>query len=117
MWNVWTKKNLATQHLPTCRLHIQGDLIGRIFAQWLLVYVHTLDCFLNYRNSPNCWASFSTINDILTKRGLGKNLGKILKIHLATQFSFKIRVHLKNCMTANFVFLPLSTFRPFLASG
>jgi hypothetical protein len=24
---------------------------------------------------------------------------------------------LKNCMTANFVFLPLSTFRPFLASG
>jgi hypothetical protein len=37
----------------------QGDQIGQIFAQCVIVYSGQF--VENYRSSPNCWATFSTI--------------------------------------------------------
>jgi hypothetical protein len=48
----------------------QGDQIGRIFAQWPIVYFE--QCFENYKSSPNYSATFCINFDI---NGLGRMLG------------------------------------------
>jgi hypothetical protein len=36
----------------------QGDHIGLVFANWAIVYNRQIE---NYRSSPNCWATFSSV--------------------------------------------------------
>jgi hypothetical protein len=56
---------------------MQGDRIGRIFANWLSVY-NFEQFFGNYRSSPKTWATFCHCNSYvlsLTKYGLGHIVG------------------------------------------
>jgi hypothetical protein len=63
----------------------QDDQIGRIFAQWAIVYYEQF--FENYRSSPHlCYTVFTGIDYvlILTKNGLGYILGHFSQTHLVT---------------------------------
>jgi hypothetical protein len=53
----------------------QGDHIGRILAQWVIVYNRPV--FKNCRSCPIFWLLFATAL-ILTKNGMGYNFGQFL---------------------------------------
>jgi hypothetical protein len=60
--------------------YLQGDQIGRIFAQWAIVYFG--QWFEIYIISANFWATFLCDTSyvlILTKNGLGYILGDFFK--------------------------------------
>jgi hypothetical protein len=65
----------------------QGDQIGRIFAQWVIVYSGQV--FFNYRSSPHCWAAFQQLRLcisalVLTKNGWATIWAIFLQTHLVT---------------------------------
>jgi hypothetical protein len=63
----------------------QGDLIGRIFDYWAIVYFGKL--FVIYRVNKKNWATFFSDKNfalVLTKNGLGYILGPFLQTHLVT---------------------------------
>jgi hypothetical protein len=63
----------------------QGDQIGGIFTQWMIVYFRQFS--ENYGNSPHFWAThelFSTVIIIFTKC-IGLHFGRFfLQTHLVT---------------------------------
>jgi hypothetical protein len=65
---------------------VQGDQIGRIFAQRAIVYLGNF-LKITYISSPNLYAIFPiSIKHvlILTKNGLGYVLGDFFQTHLVT---------------------------------
>jgi hypothetical protein len=64
----------------------QGDQIGRIFAQWAIVYIGQF--LKNYRSSAKFWASFFLSIDyvfIFTKKmGWAASWAKFSQTHLVT---------------------------------
>jgi hypothetical protein len=63
----------------------QGDQIGRIFAQWTIVYFGQF--FDNYKSGQHFYASFFLSIDyvlILTKKRVGLHFARFLQAHLVT---------------------------------
>jgi hypothetical protein len=84
----------------------QGDQIGRIFTQWVIVYFGQF--LVNYKNSPDLCATFPLSIDnvlILTKIVLGFTLWTIfLQTNLVTL------VVMQQCATQKSCFMPKKPF-------
>jgi hypothetical protein len=82
LWGIFSQTHLVTlaaRHTWSSASFVrtnQGDQIGRVFAQWEIVYFG--QWFKNYRSSAHFWATFfhgTSHVSILTKKMLGYILG------------------------------------------